>query len=330
MPVAPSQDLVSDASVKIGDPFTVGGKTYKPEDVANYDDVGYASWYGEELEGRATANGETFVSVGVSAAHKTLPMPSYVEVTALDTGKTIVVRVNDRGPFANDRIIDLSAGAARELGIMGQGVAGVRVRKVNPPEQDKSVLRSGRAAPARVDTPESLLKVLRSKLAQLPRPAAPVQQAASASPVRTASASPVGAPAPTPTPTPTRGDGRFVREGSGATGPAPVQESPVRAATPAPAPTPANGNGRFVRQTAGAPAAAQQQSGTVYVVQIAAYGSRVRAEEFARRAGATVQQSSDGRLFRVRYGPYPNLQQAEQALAAALSRGYSGSRVFEE
>jgi rare lipoprotein A len=82
LPAAPVQESVSDVPIKIGEPFTVGSKTYKPEDVANYDEVGYASRYGAELEGRPTANGEMFVSSGVTAAHKTLPMPSYVELTA--------------------------------------------------------------------------------------------------------------------------------------------------------------------------------------------------------------------------------------------------------
>jgi rare lipoprotein A len=328
---APAQESVSDMPVKIGDPFTVGSKTYKPEDVANYDEVGYASWYGAELEGRPTANGEMFMSSGVSAAHKTLPMPSYVEVTALDTGRTIVLRVNDRGPFANDRLIDLSAGAARELGISGQGVVGVRVRKVNPPEQDRSVLRAGRAAPARIDTPESLLKVLRDKLAQGPKPSAPVQQAAAATTTRAPSvAAPVQAPVGRAAPA--SGNGRFVREGEGAPTQAPVQvqaRPAAPAATRAPAPAPSGNNGRFVRQTAGAPAP-QQQSAAVYVVQIAAYGSRSRAEELARRAGANIQASADGSLFRVRFGPYATLDQAEQALEGALARGYTGARVFEE
>jgi rare lipoprotein A len=330
LPPARAQESVLDMPVKIGEPFTVGGKSYKPEDVANYDEVGYASWYGAELEGRTTANGEMFVSSGISGAHKTLPMPSYVEVTALDTGRTIVLRVNDRGPFANDRLIDLSAGAARELGISGQGVAGVRVRKVNPPEQDRSVLRSGRAAPTRIDTPESLLKVLRDKLAQGPKPSAPAQQAAATRPPSVGA--PVQIPASRTAPAPASGNGRFVREGAGAAAQAPVQAQARPAApvaTRAPVPAPVGNNGRFVRQTAGAPAA-QQQSAAVYVVQIAAYGSRARAEELARRASATVQASSDGRLFRVRFGPYATLDQAEQALEGALARGYTGARVFEE
>ena len=116
---------------------------------------------------QVAANGEAFIPSAFTAAHKTLPLPSYVEVTALDTGRTILVRINDRGPFANDRLIDLSAGAARQLGITGQGVTGVRVRKVNPPEQERAALRSGRSVAERIATPESLLRVLNMKLCQI-------------------------------------------------------------------------------------------------------------------------------------------------------------------
>ena len=137
---------VSDVPVKIGDPYTIGGVTYTPADIPDYDDVGYASWYGEELAGQPTANGETFDPAAISAAHKTLPLPSYVEVTALDTGRRIIVRVNDRGPFAAGRIIDLSRGAAEELGIKAQGHAMVRVRRVEPSEKDRKRLREGKPA----------------------------------------------------------------------------------------------------------------------------------------------------------------------------------------
>lgn len=164
---------VADYPVKIGQPYQVGGVTYAPADTPNYDEVGYASWYGDDHEGRPTANGEGFRADGISAAHKTLPLPSYVEVTALDTGRTILVRVNDRGPFVRDRIIDLSSGAAQQLGMKRSGVAAVRVRRVNPPEQERAVLRAGHQAAARLETPSALLSVLRNRLANPPQPYAP-------------------------------------------------------------------------------------------------------------------------------------------------------------
>jgi rare lipoprotein A len=140
---------VPDSPVKVGKPYQIAGIWYYPADDATYDEVGYASWYGDAFHGGPTANGERFDMHMVGAAHKTLPLPSYVEVTALDTGRTVLLRVNDRGPFVANRIIDLSHRAAEQLGITRQGVARVRVRRVYPGEGDKLALRSGRAAAER-------------------------------------------------------------------------------------------------------------------------------------------------------------------------------------
>ena len=107
---------VTDVPVKIGRPYTVRGVTYVPAPAPGYDALGYAGWYGGE-SGNVTARGERFRAKAISGAHTTLPLPSYVEVTALDTGRTILLRVNDRGPFVRGRIIDLSRGAAELLGI---------------------------------------------------------------------------------------------------------------------------------------------------------------------------------------------------------------------
>ena len=113
-------------------PYQVRGVWYRPRYDPDYDEKGIASWYGEQFHNRNTANGETFDMDVPSAAHKTLPLPSIVEVTDLDTGRKIRVRVNDRGPFVDGRIIDLSKAAADQLGIRGRGVARVRVRYLGP------------------------------------------------------------------------------------------------------------------------------------------------------------------------------------------------------
>jgi rare lipoprotein A len=154
----------AEPATKVGAPYQIGPETYNPADNAQYDEVGYASWYGNELRGNPTANGEPFNPDGISAAHPTLPMPSYVEITHLQSGKTILVRVNDRGPFAKGRLIDLSQGAAQKLGMAQAGSAPVRVRRVNPSDQEKSALREGRSAGDRLDTPEQLLVALRKKI----------------------------------------------------------------------------------------------------------------------------------------------------------------------
>ena len=113
---------------KIGNPYQVGGVWYYPERDLAYDETGIGSWYGDEFAGRLTANGEIFDPDLVTAAHKTLPMPNVVRVTNLDNGKSLVVRINDRGPFVAGRIIDLSREAARLIGYRDQGIARVRVQ----------------------------------------------------------------------------------------------------------------------------------------------------------------------------------------------------------
>ena len=118
--------------VKIGNPYQVLGKTYYPADDRAYDTTGIASWYGPTFHGLSTANGETYDQDGLTAAHKTLPMPSYVEVANLDNGRVLTVRINDRGPFVDGRIIDLSRKAAQLLGVDRPGTAHVRVRRVFP------------------------------------------------------------------------------------------------------------------------------------------------------------------------------------------------------
>src|SRR4051794_12776968 len=113
---------------KVGSPYQVNGIWYYPRVDYGYDETGTASWYGEAFNGRPTANGETFDLTQVSAAHKTLQLPSVVEVTNLQNGRALKVRVNDRGPYASDRVIDLSRRAAQLLGFERAGTAPVRVR----------------------------------------------------------------------------------------------------------------------------------------------------------------------------------------------------------
>ena len=120
--------VVADPRYKIGDPYNVGGVWYYPKRDLTYDETGIGSWYGDEFAGRLTAYGEIFDPEKITAAHKTLPMPSVVRVTNLDNGKSLVVRVNDRGPFVAGRIIDLSRESARLLGFKDQGIAKVRVK----------------------------------------------------------------------------------------------------------------------------------------------------------------------------------------------------------
>ena len=119
---------------KVGNPYVIDGVTYHPREEPNYDETGIASWYGDQFHAKLTANGETYDMNSVTAAHKTLPLPSYVQVTNLDNGRSLVVRVNDRGPYVNGRIIDLSRRSAQLLGMDRAGVAKVRVKVISPPD----------------------------------------------------------------------------------------------------------------------------------------------------------------------------------------------------
>ena len=113
---------------KVGNPYQIAGRWYTPKEDRYYDKRGIASWYGEEFHGRKTANGEVFDMYALSAAHPTMPLPSYAEVTNIRNGRTIVVRVNDRGPYKHDREIDLSKKVAMVLGFYRNGTTPIRVR----------------------------------------------------------------------------------------------------------------------------------------------------------------------------------------------------------
>ena len=141
--LGPSAGPQPTGTYKVGKPYKIAGRWYTPKEDPYYDEVGVASWYGKKFNGRATANGEVFDMDDFSAAHKTLPMPSYVKVTNLKNGRSLVVRVNDRGPFVSERIIDLSRRAAQELGFLKQGTTRVRVKIVKNPIGENFVVALG-------------------------------------------------------------------------------------------------------------------------------------------------------------------------------------------
>ena len=140
---------------RVGKPYVVAGKTYVPEEDVNYRAEGMASWYGDDFHGRLTANGEVFDMTSLTAAHPTLPMPSYARVTNMSNGKSLIVRVNDRGPYHGNRLIDVSNKAAELLEFKGNGVARVRVEYVgraplegSDDRQLLATLRTGVPAPS--------------------------------------------------------------------------------------------------------------------------------------------------------------------------------------
>ena len=287
---APTYGPQADYPVLVGDPYTVAGTAYTPEDVLNYDQVGFLA---------ADAAGGS----AVSGSHHTLPLPSYVEVTSLETGRTILVRLERRGPMNSNELLALSPGALAQLAA-GPGTP-VRVRRVNPPEDQRALLRAGGPAEPRMDTPMSLVEILKRKL--------PGQAAA---PVQTAAAAPVPAPRPapvavatlTPSPQPARGNGVPALPPLEPRGAA---SAAVVAARAAPAPTPA-------RQTVASRGA--------FVVQAAAFSTADRARRAASVLEGEVTQA--GQYFRVRTGPFATRGEAEASLAKVRAAGYSDARIL--
>jgi len=158
--VGPGEPVPKGGGVyRVGSPYMVAGRVYVPEENPHYNAVGIASWYGDDFHGRATANGEIFDADSISAAHPTLPLPSYVRVTNLRNGRSLIVRINDRGPYAGNRIIDVSRRVAHLLGFTERGTAWVRVEYVGraPIEGSddrvlETTLRQNAPAPAPSDT----------------------------------------------------------------------------------------------------------------------------------------------------------------------------------
>jgi len=297
-PVAPpTNGPAADYPVVIGDPFTIDGVTYTPLDTLNYDAVGYAT-----LDGDA--------GPGVSAAHRTLPLPSYVEVTSLDTGRTILVRVERRGPMVGPHLIALSADAEKQLGSSGD--APVRVRRVNPPEPERALLRQREAAPLRMDTPKSLVEVLRRKLPASPVPSAMTEPEKNAAPLP----GPVAVELPPST----------------VANPAPIEEAEAEApeadtapaVAPAPVPTPAPSEAAKVKKPPESRAIPPVTKG--FIVQVGAFSTEARARSVANAIGGRVKKSKA--LWLAQTGPFATRKEAEASLAKVAAKGYSGSRIY--
>ncbi|ATX79888.1 rare lipoprotein A [Mariprofundus aestuarium] len=243
---------------KTGNPYKVSGRWYTPmKSVAAYDETGMASWYGDAFHGKLTANGERYDMYTLSAAHKTLPLPTLVRVTNLSNGRSVIVRVNDRGPFVKERLIDLSYAAANALGYMHQGTARVRVQTL-----DQEPIIEAKAVPA-----------------------------------------PVIAEA--------------------ATTPAPA----IIEAVAAPSPTPSTHT----------PAVKTDKAVAGIFVQLGAFGSeananRMRLSLLADYPSVSLhpKQVADQRLYRVRIGPFTNMQQIEETMITLQKNGYRQAVVVIE
>jgi len=315
----------ADYPVVVGAPYTVDGTAYTPEDKLNYDQVGYL-----ELDPKGAA--------GVSGEHHTLPLPSYVEVTSLETGRTILVRLERRGPMDSTKLIGLSQGALQQLGAT-PGTP-VRVRRVNPPEEQRALLRAGKQAPLRIDTPMSLVNVLRRKL---PDGGGGPVDLASANPARVPAPAANAAPVPqlaTTSSTPAQPSIWPAAPKTGGTQPetatvaSPAQQSfPGIATNKAEQPAPAMQAAQVpashpASHSAPPPAAASARAAPSkgFVVQAGAFSSRKNATAVADAIHGSISHS--GSLYRVRTGPFASRKEAEASLAKVHDAGYSDARIF--
>lgn len=161
----PTADELVEPTPKVEPPSRQGNRSYQlfgqtwevMSDARGFSETGIASWYGEKFHGHLTSNGETYDMYAMSAAHKTLPLPTYVRVTNLNNDRSVVVRVNDRGPFHGDRIIDLSYVAAYKLGFLATGTAPVRIEALHPTTTNQTLATTTPFAP--VVTPEYYIQV---------------------------------------------------------------------------------------------------------------------------------------------------------------------------
>jgi len=199
------------APYKVGNPYQIDGVWYYPAVNYDYDETGIASWYGPGFVGHATANGEVYDANGLTAAHKTLPMPTLVRVTNLENGRQIQIRINDRGPYVNNRIIDLSQRAAQLLGMEQQGTAKVRVQ-VMADESRQLALASGAGQDAVAPKPVAA-PVPKVTTEALPGSTAPAPPAAAPKPIVVA-AVPVPQPSPVVVQEPVHPTNMFIQAGA--------------------------------------------------------------------------------------------------------------------
>ena len=281
----------ADYPVVIGEPYVIDGVTYTPIDTMNYDQVGYVT---EDAPGAS----------GITGAHRILPLPSYVEVTSLDSGRTILVRLERRGPMTGDGLVALSAPALAQLGVVAG--APIRMRRVNPPEDHRADLRAGNEAPLRMDTPAGLLEVLRRRL--------PEQGAAPLGDPRQAMVSGKEPNDSIVTAIDPTSEAVMTSE---RTEPEDVEQAAVAA--------PMTPGVELAEAGEGAAEPVQPSAEGGYVVQLGAFAIRANAEKLALEVDGSIATS--GRFSLVRFGPFTSRGQAEQALAKLRARGYSDALI---
>lgn len=332
--------------ISVGKSYKIKGKRYHPKYQPNYKETGVASWYGPGFHGRKTANGERYDQNEMTAAHKTLPLPSVVRVTRTDTGESIIVRVNDRGPFAHGRIIDLSKAGAKKLDMMKSGVARVKVEYL--PEATERYM-----AQRNIKQPKWWRKVKAHKARQFAAKKKLVNSSFSTSTAQNASLSSAMAPKYQ---APQQGqalisnnDREFEQVLSGLNlGNKDVETVPANNApsfainfNDAPvasgiAPALNAAADPKARSTGMKPYAANAPTPPEYVVQTAAFSSFDRAQQHASSISSIATPSVserwvDGKkLYRVVLGPVYDIHSANQLLGRAQGQGFATARILVE
>ncbi len=295
---------------KVGEPYQINGVWYYPKVDYDYDETGIASWYGEAFHAKLTANGEIYDMNDLTAAHRTLPLPSLVRVTNLDNGRSMVVRINDRGPFAAGRIIDLSRRSAQLLGMDRAGTAKVRVQIL--PTESRAIadaLSRGQAEPAMVVASADNIATDAVQI----RPDAP-----NASPRAAVSAQPLPLP-------------NVVA----------VPAAPPPAAAPVGGVTAEVAKAQAERQVA----ALQPVQPVVTTVPVVPTDIYIQAGAFSNvnnavrvsaalttvgRATVAPKTIRNQVLYRVRFGPFSSVEEADRVLASIIQSGYPDARIVAD
>lgn len=302
---------------KSGNPesYQVRGRRYYTQKTsAGHVERGLASWYGKQFHGRKTSSGERYDMYAMTAAHKTLPLPSYVRVTNMENGRTAVVKVNDRGPFHGPRVIDLSYSAAKKLGVVQKGTAMVELRALDParpgaePGPFLAAKGTAKARPGRPAAPAARAPEV------LPAPESAPALAA-ASPAAPRGDLEVPAPVGTPRPTSEPGPG-----------------SALAAVEPAPPESPTTPSVAQARPKAKPPTTSDPGRGLY--LQVGAFGDPKNAERLRQRLVANLRQqvrvqhsaSGDSALYKVRIGPFGSEGEAKVISAKLETLGVEPPR----
>jgi rare lipoprotein A len=339
-------------SYRVGAPYEIKGVWYYPAVDYNYDRTGVASWYGEQFEGRLTANGEIFDLNQLSAAHTTLPMPSIVQVTNLQNGRSLQLRVNDRGPFVNGRLIDVSRRAAQLLGFESKGTTLVRVRvlKEESIAAAEEAMHGGGQTLVADAAPAAAAPAPAASVAYAPPAALPPAAASRAVPPRPARDTVVPLPPRPPTPEPRPSPEPQIAMAPSEAPPTPAPTLPPRTPVPparyrfsliAPAEAaeapPARARATspmaaLARAPQGQAAGQHPSPGRIYV-QAGAFSLPDNARRVQSRIAnlgsvAVTATSVNGvELYRVRLGPFDSAAEADRLLARLVGDGYPEARV---